>query len=401
MSSSTPPAPDTITPSKSSRTGLYAVVAIVVIVVIILAAGYAAGWFKAPKSTTTGTTTPGACSPPGSVSLLGAGSTFVDPLMVNWESVYTQSAVNYQEPGSGAGISQISAKTIDYGASDAPLTAAQAANATGLLTIPETAGAVSIIYNLPGVTARLQISGAVLAEIYLGTITAWNDPAITAINPNITSMPSNSIVVVHRSDGSGTSYAFTDFLSKSSATWASGPGKSTSPPWPTGLGEHGSSGVANTVGSTPYAIGYVDLTYALNQGITFAQVQNPAGEYIVPNLKDAALAVAAGDTDLPTGGASWSNVSLINEPGSATYPIATFSYMLVYKDLSGAYGSSYTLQKAENLVDWLNWTVTYGQSYSAQNYYVTLPAGVVSADQQTIYSMTYNGASIPVCTQPN
>ncbi|HEV2449262.1 MAG TPA: phosphate ABC transporter substrate-binding protein PstS [Thermoplasmata archaeon] len=400
MSGNAPPAPDIIAPSKSGRTGLYAVIGILVVVVIVLAAGFAAGWFNS-KPAKPGTPAPNACTSPGAVSLLGAGSTFVDPLMVNWENVYTQSTVNYQEPGSGAGISQISAKTIDFGASDAPLTATQAANATGLLTIPETAGAVSIIYNLPGVTARLQMSGAVLAKIYLGTITAWNDPAITAINPNITSMPSNPIVVVHRSDGSGTSYAFTDFLSKSSATWASGPGKSTSPPWPTGSGQHGSSGVANTVGGTPYAIGYVDLTYALNQGITFAQVQNPAGQYIVPTLRDAALAVAAGDTTLPSGGSSWSNVSLINEPGAGTYPIATFSYMLVYKDLSGAYGSSYTLQKAENLVDWLNWTVTFGQSYSSQNYYVTLPAGVVSADQQTIESMTYNGASIPICTQQN
>ncbi|MCI4334027.1 MAG: phosphate ABC transporter substrate-binding protein PstS [Thermoplasmata archaeon] len=396
--SSTPPPADTIAPTKSSRTGLYAVVAIIVIVVIILAAGYAAGWFKAASKSGG---TKGACTPPGSVPLLGAGSSFVDPLMVNWESVYTQSSVNYQEPGSGAGIAQISAKTIDYGASDAPLTAAQAANASGLLTIPETAGAVSIIYNLPGVNARLQISGPVLAQIYQGSITAWNDPAITSINPNITAMPSNAIVVVHRSDGSGTSYAFTDFLSKSSASWASGPGKSTLPAWPTGLGEHGSSGVANTVGTTPYAVGYVDLTYALNQGISFAQVQNPAGQYVVPNLRDAALAVAAGDMALPTGGASWSNVSLINEPGAGTYPVATFSYMLVYKDLSGAYGSTYTLQKAENLVDWLNWTVTYGQSYSSTNYYVTLPAGVVTADQQTIDSMTYNGASISICTLQN
>jgi phosphate transport system substrate-binding protein len=396
--SSTPPATDTIAPAKSSRTGMYAVVAIVVIVVIILAAGYAAGWFKSPTKTNN---PPGACTEPGSVSLLGAGSTFVNPLMVNWEGVYTGSSVNYQAIGSGAGIAQISAKTLDFGASDAPLSAAQAKNVSGLLTMPESAGAVAIIYNLPGVTARLQMTGAVLAKIYTGAITAWNDPAITAINPNITSMPSNPIVVVHRSDGSGTSYALTDFLSKApSSAWTTG--KSTSPNWPVGLGEKGSSGVANTVLTTQYAIGYVDLTYALNQGISFAQVQNPAGQYVVPSLVDAGYAVAAGDSNLPAGSdtSGWSNFSLINQAGSGTYPLATFTYMLFYQDLSSAYtgSSAYTLQKAENLVNWLNWTVTYGQGYSAQNYYVVLPAGVVAADRQTIESMTFNGAAIPICT---
>ncbi|MCI4364391.1 MAG: substrate-binding domain-containing protein, partial [Thermoplasmata archaeon] len=162
----------------------------------------------------------------------------------------------------------------------------------------------------------------------------------------------------------------------------------------------GSSGVANTVLTTSYAIGYVDLAYALNQGLSFAQVQNPAGQYVVPSLLTAGRAVAAGDTSLPAGSdtAGWSAFSLIDEPGAGTYPVATFTYLLFYKDLSGAYGSSYSLQKAENLVNWLNWTVTYGQAYTGQNYYVSLPAGVVTADQTTIRSMTYNGAAIPTCT---
>ncbi|MCI4345338.1 MAG: phosphate ABC transporter substrate-binding protein PstS, partial [Thermoplasmata archaeon] len=394
--SSTPPPADTIAPTKSSRTGLYAVVAIVVIVVLILGAGWAMGWFKAAPAKKSA----GSCTPPGSVSLLGAGSSFVNPLMVNWEGVYTESSVNYQSIGSGAGISQISAKTLDFGASDAPLSATQASNATGLLTMPETAGAVSIIYNLPSVTPRLQMTGAVLAKIYAGAITAWNDPAITGINPNITSMPSNPIVVVHRSDGSGTSYAFTDFLSKApSSAWTTG--KSTTPVWPVGLGEKGSSGVANTVQTTSYAIGYVDLTYALNQGISFAQVQNPAGQYVVPSLVTAGRAVTAGDTSLPAGSdtAGWSAFSLINEPGQGTYPVATFTYLLFYKDLSGAYGSSYNLQKAENLVNWLNWTVTYGQaSFLPLQWVPTKDIGhgidsALSASTHTIDTASLGGAT--------
>jgi len=381
-------------PSGSS-TGMYAIIAVIVIVVLLVLVAWGAGWLT-PKSTTPKGVTN--CTPPGAVALQGEGSTFVQGLLATWTPSYTEGTVSYSAQGSGAGIAALTAKSVDFGASDAPLSPAQRGPLPGpVVTIPETAGGVVLIYNVPGVTT-LNFSGPVVASIYMGTVKMWNDPAIAALNPGV-SLPAQSIVPVFRSDGSGTSFAFTDFLSKDSSTWASTIGKSTSPAFPVGSGEHGTSGVGGFVKDTQWTIGYVDLGYALTNALTFGRVLNPSGAQIYPTLSDTESAVADGASNLPLGTApDWYNVSLINQPGATDYPIVTFSYLMVYKSLDSVYGSGYNLQKAENLVDWLNWTVTIGQTYSAQLYYVPLPAAVSVADQASVKAITYAGATIPVCT---
>jgi phosphate transport system substrate-binding protein len=384
---------------SGSRTGMYAVVGVVVIVIVLVLAAYGAGWLK-PKSTPPAATTTG-CTLPAVTTIAGAGSTFVQSLQATWTASYLGgTAATYDAVGSGAGITDLTEKTVDFGASDAPLSPAQRAALPGpVVTIPETAGGVAIIYNVPGV-ATLNFSGPVLAEAFMGNITMWNDPAIAALNPKVT-LPDQAIQIVHRSDGSGTSFAFSDFLSKSSGTWATLYGKSTSPAFPVGSGQHGSSGVGSYVQENQWTLGYIDLSYALSNGLTFGRVVNPTGTAILPTLADTASAVADGAGSLPAGTApDWFNVSLINEAGATDYPITTFSYLMVYQALDTVYGSAYNLQKAENLVDFLNWTVsaTLGQSYSGELYYVPLPAAVLAEDQKTIASITYSGAAIPICT---
>ncbi|MGA8275984.1 MAG: phosphate ABC transporter substrate-binding protein PstS [Thermoplasmata archaeon] len=376
---------------QTSRTGLYAAVAIVVIVVVVLAAGYYAGWFKGSSSSNSGT----GCQPPAGGTIKGAGSTLVYPLMFQWESVYGGgTAVNYESVGSGAGITDISQKTVDFGASDAPLEHAQVVGLAGTaLTIPESAGAVVPIYNLAGVPT-LNFNGTILADIYLGTITNWNNTALQAINPGVT-LPSATIQVVVRSDGSGTTFIWTSYLSAESSTWASKYGKGTSVSFPVGTGEPKNAGVAGYVEKTPDTIGYVDLNYALNGPIAFGKVANPAGHYIAATVNNTASALKDANPTLPTGTGDWFNVSVLNAPGAGDYPITSLTYVLVYQDLSGTYGSSYTLTEAETLVDFLYWVVTTGQGYSAQLYYVPLPANILTADEVSIASITYNGAAVP------
>jgi phosphate transport system substrate-binding protein len=331
--------------------------------------------------------------------LSGAGSTFVNPLMTTWSQQYnTQNCiqVNYQAVGSGTGITDLTNKLVDFGASDAPLSAAQRALLPGAaVTIPESAGAVVIIYNVPGVTATLNLSGSVIAKIYLGTITNWNDPAITALNTGVT-IPSQTIAVVHRSDGSGTTFAFTSYLSAESSTWASSYGKGTTVNWPVGTGAPKSAGVSSAVSQTTGAIGYVELTYALSASpqIAFANVLNPAGTYVHADLASTAAAVSAGAGNLPSGSGDWYNVSLLNQPGSNAYPITTFTYLLVYLDVGKVYGSSLSMGTANQLVQFLWWVVHSGQSASAGLYFVALPSNVVTLDETTIGSIVYNGAAL-------
>jgi phosphate transport system substrate-binding protein len=403
------------------RTGLYAVVAILVILAVVLAAAYAEGWLKAPSSATTASScaapavtsaqTPAPATPVSTAvsqpavtaasgeTLSGAGSTLVAPLMYAWTvnpGYYTNNTVNYASVGSGAGITDITGKTVDFGASDAPLNPTQRAAipSPGVVTIPESAGAAVPIYNLPSVSTTLKFSGQVLAAIYLGDITNWNNTPLQDLNPGVV-LPNACIYVVHRSDGSGTTFVWTSFLSAHNATWKSTIGFATSVSWPVGYGAKGNPGVTETVKSTPDAIGYVDINYALTNGVAFGAVQNPAGKFIVANVSNVASAIKDSNVTLPNGTGDWYNVSVIDAPGNNDYPIATFTYLFVYKDLGTAYGSSYTLTKAEALVDFLKWAVTTGQTYSAEYYYVPLASAVVSADLTTINSITYNGAAIP------
>ena len=397
---------ETIQSKGSGRTG-WIVAAVVVVVVIIAFAGlYAAGYIG--KTTTTTKTTPGACP---TYTITGAGSTFVSGLMTAWTSSggYPTNTVDYDAVGSGTGITDITTGTVTYGASDAPLNATQRTNAPNLLTMPETAGAVSVIFNLPGVNFHigdsLNLTGAVLAAIYLGTISTWNNSAIESLNPGVT-MPNQVIAVYHRSDGSGTSYAFSQFLTDSNTTWKNTIGYSTLPAWPStplGGGEKGSSGIAGTVKETPYSLGYVDLGYATENVISYAAVQNPTGKNIIPTVSDAGSAItdilAESGYALPLGNESWSSVSMIDAPGAGDYPITTFSYMLFYQE-STKNPTITSLGDAEAFVNFLNWTVSKsgGQSFSGELYYVPLPASVVTADQATIASMTYNGGAIPTCS---
>ncbi|HLM91939.1 MAG TPA: phosphate ABC transporter substrate-binding protein PstS [Thermoplasmata archaeon] len=382
--------PETIK-RQTSKTPLYAAVAIVVVVIIVVAAGFYAGWFNS-KSTTSGTT---GCAPPSGGSIKGAGSTLVYPLMYQWETVYGGgTAVNYESVGSSAGITDITQKTVDFGASDAPLNSAQrtALPATAV-TIPESAGGVVPIYNVPGVPT-LNFNGTVLAEIYLGTVSNWNSTAIQTLNPGVT-LPNAAISVVYRSDGSGTTFIWTSYLSLESASWESKVGKGTAVVWPVGSGQPKNAGVAGYVQKTPDTIGYVDLNYALNGGIQFGKVLNPAGHYILASVNNTASALKDANPTLPSGTGDWYNVSVLNAPGVGDYPITSLTYVFVYQDLSGAYGSSYTKTQAETLVDYLYWMVTTGQSYSAQLYYVPLPASIVAADETTIGSITFGGSAVP------
>ncbi|MCI4372254.1 MAG: phosphate ABC transporter substrate-binding protein PstS [Thermoplasmata archaeon] len=375
-----------------SNTPMYVALAIVVVVILVVAAGFYAGWFKGSSSTPPA---PGTCAPPSGGSIKGAGSTLVYPLQYQWETVYGGgTAVNYESVGSSAGITDISTKTVEYGASDAPLNHAQVVAAPApLLTIPESAGGVVPIYNVAGVPT-LNFNGSVLVGIYMGSITNWNSTPIQTLNPGVT-LPNAGIQVVERSDGSGTTFIWTSYLSQESPAWASSVGKGTTVVWPVGSGQPKNAGVAGYVQKTPDTIGYVDLNYALNGGIQFGKVLNPAGHYVLASVNNTASALKDANPTLPAGNGDWYNVSVLNAPGAGDYPITSLTYVFVYQDLSGAYGSAITLTTAETLVDYLYWMVTTGQSYSAQLYYVPLPASIVTSDETTIAQLTYDGSAVP------
>jgi phosphate ABC transporter phosphate-binding protein len=324
----------------------------------------------------------------GAITLNGAGATFPYPLISKWSSEYGKInpniQINYQSVGSGAGIQQITAKTVNFGASDAPLSEQVYKNLTGILQIPETIGAVVVAYNLPGIPKGVNLSGDVIADIFLGKITKWNDPRIVSLNPGI-QFPAKDIIVAHRSDGSGTTFVFTDYLSTVSPDWKSKVGKGTSVNWPVGLGGKGNEGVAGLLNQNSYAIGYVELIYAKLQGnISYAYIKNKAGNFIEPTLETTANAVAGAAQTLPAGDASWSSVSIVNASGDNSYPISSFTYLLVYKDQTD-------MTKGKALAEFLWWAVHDGQSYSSDLQYVPLPNAVVSLDEKTIKLMNYNG----------
>jgi phosphate transport system substrate-binding protein len=383
---------------KSSGAGMWAAVAVVLIVVVLVVVGFEAGWFgKASTTNNNNGNQPLVCNVPSGQTVTGAGSTFVYPLMDVWTTDYTASTITYNPTGSGTGISDLAAKTYDFAASDAPLSPAQQATAPNVVTMPESAGAVAMIYNVPGVPT-LKFDGAVLANIYLGTVTSWNDPSIAALNPGVT-LPSASIVVVHRSDGSGTTFAFTEYLSAESATWKSTYGYSTANIFPIGSGQPKNGGVASYVQETEYAIGYVDLEYALANGIAYGAVENPNGNFTLPSITSAAAALAAytGALPAPTDAPAWYNVSMENMPGAAAYPISTFTYLISYADLSGSFGSALSQDQANAMLSFWNWTIHIGQTDSAENYYVPLPASIVTSDQVELAAFSYNSAPVAHC----
>jgi len=356
-----------------------------------------------PTASPTPTATPSPTPTPSPVSLTGAGASFPYPLLSAMITQYSTSVkpnvqINYQSIGSGGGISALKAKTVDFGASDAPLSASDAAGAPNALHITETIGSVTIAYNLPGVSTGIHLTGQIIANIYQGTITMWNDPAIQNLNSGVT-LPSKPIVTVHRSDSSGTTFVFTGYLSLSSTAWNSSVGQGKAVAWPNApggvIGSNNNAGVASTVNGTQYSIGYVELAYALQNGMTVAAVQNPSGNWILPTLASTtAAADSYASAGLPAGNESWTAINLLNSPASNAYPIVSFTYLLVYKELNVL--PDMTQAKATALVQFIWWVVHDGQNLSPGLAYAQLPSSVVQIDETTIKSITFNGQTLSV-----
>ena len=337
----------------------------------------------------------------GPVTLNGAGATFPFPLIDTWRVEYQTVEpgvnINYQSIGSGGGVKQFTEKTVDFGATDAPLTPEEETNAPGAVHIPETIGSVVAAYNIPGVPDKgLKLTGPVLADIFLGKITKWNDPQIVELNPEL-SLPDADIVTVHRSDGSGTTFVWTDYLSAVSPEWSDQIGKGKSVQWPTGLGAPGNEGVANGIRGSENTIGYVELAYALTTGMPFAFIQNQAGNFVEPTLASTEAAVAASAATLPAGDASWNNVTVVNAPGDDSYPIASFSYLLLYKELAD--NPTMTDAKARALIGFIQWAITDGQQFAPELEYVPLPDEVVKLNQETLSQITFSGNPVANSTQ--
>jgi len=317
-------------------------------------------------------------------TLLGAGSTFVYPLYSKLFDVYHQQTgikVNYQSIGSGGGILQLINKTVDFGDSDAPLTDDQEKQAGApVVHIPICAGAVVLTYNLPGINDTLQFTPDVLAGIYLGKITRWNDPAIQSINPKV-KLPNLPIAVVHRSDGSGTTNIFTNYLSKISAEWKTKVGASTSVNWPVGLGGKGNEGVSGLVKQTPGGLGYVELAYAIQNQMPAARIQNASGNFIAPSI---ASTQAASNIQLPAD----AKVFVTNTSAPDGYPISGFTWAILYREQH--YGDR-SRARAEELVKLFWWVIHDGQAYCAGLHYAPLSVSATATAEQLLQSITYDG----------
>lgn len=318
----------------------------------------------------------------GSAStLIGAGSTLVAPIMSQWQAAYEQAnkvAVTYGAIGSGGGIEQITARTVNFGASDAPLTSSQASACKGCLEIPWALAATDVAYHVSGVPNGLHFTGPVLADIWMGKITKWNDPAIQKLNPGV-KLPSTTIQPVHRTDGSGDTFAFTNYLSKVSPEFKTKIGNATTVNWPGGLGGKGNSGVGGVLQSTNGSIAYIAIAYVLSNKFDYGLVQNAAGHFPTPGVASIAAAADAVKT-VPAGGTQ--GISLTNPPASASnaYPISTFTYVLVPKS-----GQKSDVTSA--LKKFIGWAITTGQADAPKLDFAPLPQAVVSADQQTLNSI--------------
>jgi phosphate transport system substrate-binding protein len=316
----------------------------------------------------------------GQTTLNGAGATFPNPIYQKWFSEYhklhSDVQVNYQSIGSGGGIRQITEATVDFGASDMPMTddqlkAAQAKLNTKVLNIPTVLGADVPAYNIPGVSAELKFTPEILAGIFLGHINSWNDPAIAKANPDV-KLPSQEIIVVHRSDGSGTTFIWTDYLSKVSPEWKSQVGAGTSVNWPKGLGGKGNEGVAGSLRQLSGTIGYVELIYAVQNKIAYGSVRNSAGEFVKASL-DSVTAAAGSVAKMPAD----FRVSITNAPGKDAYPISSFTWLLVPVQAKDP-------ARGKILADFLNWMVSDGQKMTASLSYAPLPENVVAKVKETI-----------------
>jgi phosphate transport system substrate-binding protein len=309
--------------------------------------------------------------------IIGAGATFPYPIYSKWFSEYNRLhpnvEINYQSIGSGGGIRQFTAQTVFFGATDGPMTADQIfAVGAPVLHLPTVLGGDVPVYNIPGVSAELRFTGPVLADIFLGKITKWNDAAIRTLNPGV-SLPDTEITVVHRSDGSGTTYIWVDYLSKVSPEWKSKVGVATSVNWPVGVGGKGNEGVSGLVKQTPGAIGYVELIYALQNKIAYGSVQNAAGEFVRATTESVSAAAAQAAKAMPKD----FRVSITNAPGRGVYPISSFTWLLFYQNPKDK-------ARAKVMVDFMKWALSDGQKFASDLGYAPLPAEVVALEMQAI-----------------
>jgi phosphate transport system substrate-binding protein len=318
----------------------------------------------------------------GGGDLTGAGSTFANPLYQKWAADYatkTGVKVNYQSIGSGGGIRQLSELTVDFGATDGPMSDDEISKAKGgaILHVPTALGGVVVTYNLPAVAQPLKLTGDVVAGIFLGKITRWNDAKLAALNPGV-ALPGTDIVVVHRSDGSGTSYVFTDYLNGVSPEWAKVVGKGKDVKWPVGLGGKGNEGVAGQVRQTPGAIGYVELAYANQNKMSVASIKNASGAFVAPTVASI-TAAASGVADKVPPNTDY-RLSIVNAPGATAYPISSFTWILLYKTQSDA-------TKGKKLVDFVRWGLSDGQALEAALDYAPLPDAMLVGLRQRLDSV--------------
>lgn len=331
-----------------------------------------------------------AAAPAGaqSTDLTGAGATFPYPIYSKWFNDYAQLKgvkINYQSIGSGGGIRQLSEQTVDFGASDAPMSDDEMSKAKGgkVLHFPTVLGAVVITYQVPGVTAPLNLTGDVVADIFLGKIVKWNDARIATLNRGVR-LPEQDILVAHRSDGSGTSFIFTDYLSTVSSSWKAGPGKGKEVQWPVGIGAKGNEGVAGLVKQTPGSIGYVELAYARQNKLPYAALRNADGKFVQPTIESVTEAAAGASKRLPR--TTDYRISIVNAPGKGAYPIASFTWLLVYQNMPDA-------GKAKQLVDFLHWAYRNGEKSAASLDYAPLPRSMIAQLEKRLATVNASAAS--------
>jgi phosphate transport system substrate-binding protein len=355
-------------------------------------AGGAAACGSSEKSNSTNSTSSSTTAKSAAATISGAGSTFAAPVYEQWGSELSSSGltVNYQAVGSGAGITSLESKTVDFGASDPPLKAADeeaiAKNGSPAVQIPMFLGAITVSYNLPGVKAGLKLEGKTIADIFLGKVKTWNDPEIKALNPGVT-LPSTPITVIHRSDSSGTTDGFTSFLSTVDPEWKSKVGEGKTVQWPTGTGEKGNAGVAGGVQQTTGAVGYVEQAYALEHNFTYAAVKNKAGSFVEPTL--ASTSAAAEGVTVPAN----LGIKISNPAGAGSYPITSQTFIVVNKDLCKA-GTPGGEEAAKGVAKFISYGLNEGQKILSQADYAALPAPILAKSKAALATLECNGSPI-------
>jgi phosphate transport system substrate-binding protein len=356
----------------------------------VLALALAACGSSSSSSSSSSSTTSSAASSGASATISGAGSTFAAPVYEQWASSLAPLKVNYQAVGSGAGITSLESKTVDFGASDPPLKPADEAtiakNGSPAVEIPMFLGAITVSYNLPGVKTGLKLDGKTIADIYLGTVKTWNDPEIKALNPGVT-LPSTAITVIHRSDSSGTTSGFTSFLSEVDPEWKSKVGEGKTVQWPTGTGAKGNAGVAGAVQQTVGAVGYVEQAYALTHNFTYASVKNKAGNYVEPTL--ASTSASGEGVTVPAN----LGIKVINSPTPSAYPITSQTFIVVNKDLCKA-GIPGGEAAAKGVVKFLEYGLGEGQAILSKADYAALPSAILAKSKEAVAGLQCNGTAI-------